>query len=142
MYNQNNPFIQQAMQIQQQINPLIQSALQHGQVTLGEFNKIASISQNMMPVCDDVIQAINSGNTQRALTSSQNMRGMIGQLNQSTQFLSNSIAQKMDMALFMMNNAQQRIGALTNFIQSMRPQVNLSGAMPCQCQHTAYPYMS
>ncbi|MDF9407184.1 hypothetical protein L7E55_02240 [Pelotomaculum isophthalicicum JI] len=140
MQQQTNPFIQQASHIQQQINPLIQNAMQYGQISLGEFVKVASISQNMFHACDDIIRSINSGNTQSALASAQNLRGMTGQLMQSTQFLSNSIAQRMDMALYMLSNAQQRIGELTNFIHSMRPQLGFTNVTPYH-QTTSYTHM-
>jgi hypothetical protein len=137
MHQQLNPFVQNAMQLQQQVNPLIQQSLQQGQMMMGEFAKVASISQTMVPVCDDLTQSISSGNMQRALASTQNLRGMSGQLAQSTQILNAGIAQRMDTALFMLGMAEQRINGLQNAIQSMRPQIGLMG-VPYQQQVSHY----
>ena len=137
MQQQLNPFVQTAMQFQQQVNPLIQQSLQRGQMMLGEFAKVASISQTMIPVCDDLSQSISSGNTQRALASAQNLRSMSGQLAQSTQILSSGIAQRMDTALFMLGMAEQRINGIQNAIQNMRPQIGFIGT-PYQQQVSHY----
>ncbi len=145
MQQQVNPYIQQAVQMHQQINPLVQQAFHQGQMMLGEVARITAISQNMVPVCDDAIQSINSGNTQRALASAQALRGMSGQLAQSTQFLSSGIAQRIDTALFVLNTAQHRINELTGVIQGIRPQFGFTGIDPqftMQFPQTAAPYMS
>ncbi len=139
MQQQVNPFMQYAMQLHQQIHPLFQQSLQHRQVMLGEFTKIVSISQNLIPICDDIVLSINSGNAQRALASAQNLRGMSEQLIQSAQFLNNGIAQRMDMALYMLSMAQQRINELSGAIQSARPQI---GFISAPYHQTAPAYMS
>jgi hypothetical protein len=128
MPQQVNPFVQQAMQLHQQIYPLLQQGLQHRQMMMGEFAKIATISQNLVPSCDALIQAINSGNTQQALATANNLRGMSGQLLQSAQLLSSGIAQRMDTMFYMLQIAQQRINWLLSLMQGVRPQVGFFGA--------------
>jgi len=141
---QVNPFIQQAMQMQQHVHPLMQQAFQHGQMMIGEVARVTAISQNMIPACDDLIQSITSGNTQRALATAQTLRGMSGQIVQSTQFVSSGIAQKMDTVLFILNTAHNRINEVTNAIQGMRPQLGFTGIDPrfTQYPQTVPPYMS
>jgi hypothetical protein len=95
--------------MQSQANPFVQHVLQHRQMMLGEFNKVAAITQSMVPTCDDVIMSINAGNAQRALASAQNIKGMSMQLAQSVQFFQNTMAQRLEMANYMIQSMRSAV---------------------------------
>jgi hypothetical protein len=90
--------------MQMQVNPFVQHVLQHAQMRMGEVAGVGSLSQSLIPACDDVILSINSGNMQRAITSAQNVKGMSMQLAQSLQVMNNNIAHRLDMASYVLQN--------------------------------------
>ena len=105
---------------QQPVNPFIQHALQHGQLVFNEANRAITNSQSLIPACDDIIQSINSGNTQRAAAVAQNLKLISEQLYQSTQLISNNLNQRVDMISYVLNRAQQNITELTGAIHTLR----------------------
>ena len=122
------------MSIQLQGNPFLQQAMQHTQMRMGEIAGVVSLSQNLIPACDDVILSINSGNIQRALASAQNVKGMSVQLAQSLQVMNSAITQRLDMAAFMLQNLRN---THAGFIGVAPWQIN---AIPYQ--QVASPYLS
>jgi hypothetical protein len=90
--------------MQMQANPFVQHALQHAQMRMGEFSGIVSLSQNLIPACDNVILSINSGNMQQAIASAQTCKAMSVQVAQSMQVMNNAITQRLDMASYVLQN--------------------------------------
>ena len=101
------------MSMQLQMNPFVQHAIQHAQMRMGEFAGVMSLSQNLIPACDDVILSINAGNMQRAIASAQNLRGMSVQVAQSMQVLNNNIANRLDMASYVLQNLRNAHAGFT-----------------------------
>jgi hypothetical protein len=90
--------------MQMQANPFVQHALQHAQVRMGELAGIVSLSQNLIPACDNVILSINSGNMQQAIASAQTCKAMSVQVAQSMQVMNNAITQRLDLASYVLQN--------------------------------------
>lgn len=103
-----------------QPNPFIQHALQHGQALLGESDRSAALSQNLVSACDEVMISLNSGNLQGAAVSAQNARNMAMQVAQATQHVNAVLNERMDMAYYVMSRIQQNIGEVTGALQSIR----------------------
>lgn len=104
----------------QQTNPFLQHAINHGQSMIAEINKARSLSQDMVSACDNIIAAINSGNTQNAINSIQNVRNMASQVSQATQFFSQAINERLDMTSYVLNAIQHKINEMSGAIQSLR----------------------
>jgi len=92
------------MSMQMQAHPFVQHALQHAQMRMGEFAGVVSLTQNMIPACDNVILSINSGNMQQAIASAQTCKAMAVQTAQSMQVMNNAITQRLDMATYVLQN--------------------------------------
>jgi hypothetical protein len=122
------------MSMQMQASPFMQHALQHAQMRMGEFAGVVSLSQNLIPACDNVILSINSGNMQQAIAAAQNCKAMSVQLAQSTQMMNNAIAHRLEMASYVLQNLRNMHAGFT-------------GVAPWQMnvapyQQTASPYPS
>ena len=94
------------MSMQWQAGPLMQQALQNAQMRMGQIAGVVNLSQSMIPACDDIILAINSGNMQHALASAQNCKAMSVQLAQSMQVMNNVITQRLDAANYILQNVR------------------------------------
>ncbi len=122
------------MSMQMQASPFIQHALQHAQMRMGEFAGVVSLSQNLIPACDNVILSINSGNMQQAIASAQNCKAMSVQLAQSTQMMNNAIAHRLEMATYVLQNLRNMHAGFTGVAPW---QINVT-----PYQQTASPYLS
>ena len=104
----------------QQPNPFLQHAISHGQSLLAEVNKSRSLSQDIISTCDNVVMALNSGNTQSAISSVQNIRNMAGQVSQTVQFFNQVINERLDMTSYVLGTIQHKINEMANAVQSLR----------------------
>lgn len=104
----------------QQNNPFLQHAVNHGQSLLNEINRTQSLSQEIISACDNIAMAINSGNTQNAINSIQNVKNMANQVSQNAQFFNQAINERLDMAGHVLGRIQHRINEMSNAIQSIR----------------------
>ncbi len=104
----------------QQTNPFLQHAINHGQSLLAEVNRTGSLSQDIIATCDNIALAINSGNTQSAVNSIQNVKNMANQMSQTAQFFNQTINERLDMATYILGRIQYRINEMSNAIQSVR----------------------
>ncbi|GBF34833.1 hypothetical protein DCCM_3953 [Desulfocucumis palustris] len=124
-------------------NPFIQHAMHHGQRFLNDTGKAVGVSQSLVSACDEIILAINSGNTQGAVVAAQNARNMAVQVAQYTQEVSRAINERMNMATYVMGRIQQHINEMSSALQSMRMESGYYGN-PAQvsCQSAMSPYMA
>lgn len=104
----------------QQTNPFLQHAINHAHSLMSEVNKAKILSQDIVSACDNIAMAINSGNTQSAIASIQNVRNMASQVSQSTQCFSQAINERLDMSSYVLNAVQHKINEMSNAIQSLR----------------------
>ena len=105
------------MSMQMQTNPFIQHALQHAQMRMGEFAGVVSLTQNLIPACDNVILSINSGNMQQAMASAQTCKAMSVQLAQSIQAMNNAITNRLDMATYVLQNLRSAHAGMASAAQ-------------------------
>jgi uncharacterized phage infection (PIP) family protein YhgE len=104
----------------QQTNPFLQHAVNHGKSLLNEINRTHSLSQEIISTCDNITMCLNSGNTQSAINSIQNVKDMANQVSQSSEFFNQAINERLDMVGHVLGKIQYRVNQMSSAIQSVR----------------------